>query len=178
MDSVRVEFAMPEEDAAGILSQINSRLLSNLDLLQCAGRDRRGALPSMCRHGTSVSPRANDGARSSRSRRFLRLALGFWSGTTRALAWLLTAAVLFFLFANLGAALAVNRWNKFFFDALEQKDTQTVILGLGLVLVLALFSAAFSVGLLHARMRLQVRWRQWLARTLIAVGSQTGIFIN
>ena len=94
---------------------------------------------------------------SSRSRRFLRLSLGFWSGATRAQAWLLTAAILFFLFANLGAALAVNRWNKFFFDALEQKDTQTVILGLGYILVLAMFSAAFSVGLLQSRMRLQVR---------------------
>jgi vitamin B12/bleomycin/antimicrobial peptide transport system ATP-binding/permease protein len=103
----------------------------------------------------------------SQSRRFLRLSLGFWSGETRARAWLLTSAILFFLFANLGAALAVNRWYKFFFDALEQKDTKTVILGLGLVLALALFSAAFSVGLLHARMRLQVRWRQWLARALI-----------
>ena len=115
-----------------------------------------------------MSQASEDRARSSRSQRFLRLSLGFWSGKTRAQAWLLTSAVLFFLFANLGAALAVNRWNKFFFDALEQKDTKTVVLGLGLVLVLALFSAAFSVGLLHARMRLQVRWRQWLARTLIA----------
>ena len=104
---------------------------------------------------------------SGQSQRFLRLSLGFWSGKTRTLAWLLTSAVLFFLFANLGAALALNRWNKFFFDALEQKDTKTVILGLGLVLVLAIFSAAFSSGLLHASMRLQVRWRQWLARTLI-----------
>ena len=109
-----------------------------------------------------------DRAHSSRSRRFLRLSLGFWSGATRAQAWLLTAAILFFLIANLGAALAVNRWNKFFFDALEQKDTQTVVLGLGYILVLATFSAAFSVGLLQSRMRLQVRWRQWLAGTLIA----------
>ena len=101
------------------------------------------------------------------SRRFLRLALGFWSGETRLQAWLLTAAVLVFLLANLGAAIAVNRWNKFFFDALEQKETQTVILGVGLVLLLAVFSAAFSVGLLQARLRLQVRWRQWLARALI-----------
>jgi putative ATP-binding cassette transporter len=62
----------------------------------------------------------------------------------------------------------VNRWNKFFFDALEQRDTQTVILGLGYILALALLSAAFSVGLLQVRMRLQVRWRQWLARALIA----------
>lgn len=102
------------------------------------------------------------------SKRFLRLSLGFWRGQTRVRAWLLTSAVLFFLFANLGAALALNRWNKFFFDALEQKDTKTVILGLGLVLALALFSAAFSAGLLRASMRLQVRWRQWLARTLIS----------
>ena len=79
----------------------------------------------------------------------------------------LTAAITFFLFANLGAAIAVNRWNKFFFDALEQKDTETVLLALGLVVVLAILSAAFSVGLLRARMRLQVRWRQWLTRTLI-----------
>jgi putative ATP-binding cassette transporter len=104
---------------------------------------------------------------SSLSRRFLRFSLGFWSGETRAGAWILTAGVVFFLFANLGAALAVNRWNKFFFDALEQKDTQTVVIGIGLVLALALFSAAFSVGLLRARMRMQVRWRQWLVRTLI-----------
>lgn len=115
-----------------------------------------------------MSPVSEDKARSSRSRRFLRLSLGFWSGPTRVQAWLLTVAILFFLFANLGAALAVNLWNKYFFDALEQKDTQSVLLGLGYILVLALFSAAFSVGGLHARMRLQVRWRQWLARTLIA----------
>jgi len=121
-----------------------------------------------CADGTSVSPRPNDRVCPSRSRRFLRLALGFWGGTTRAQAWLLTVAILFFLLANLGAALAVNRWNKFFFDALEQKDTRTVILGLGYILILAALSAAFSVGLLQARMRLQVRWRQWLARTLIA----------
>ena len=106
-------------------------------------------------------------ARSGRSQSFLRFSLGFWSGETRARAWLLTSAVLFFLLANLGAALAVNRWYKFFFDALEQKDTKAVVLGLGLVLALAVFSAAFSVGLLHARMRLQLRWRRWLTRTLI-----------
>lgn len=106
-------------------------------------------------------------AAASPARRFLRLSLGFWSGDTKRLAWTITVAVIFFLFANLGAALAVNRWNKFFFDALEQKDTHTVLVGLGLVLLLAVISGATSVGLLHSRMRLQVRWRQWLVRTLI-----------
>ena len=86
-----------------------------------------------------MSQAPEDRPRSSRSQPFLRLSLGFWRGKTRAQAWLLTAAVLFFLFANLGAALAVNRWYKFFFDALEQKDTKAVVLDLGLVLALALF---------------------------------------
>ena len=122
--------------------------------------------PSVPLTAEFLEPSIGDKARSSRSQSFLRLSLGFWSGETRARAWLLTAAIAFFLFANLGAALAVNRWNKFFFDALEQKDTKAVVLGLGLVLALALFSAAFSVGLLHARMRLQVRWRQWLTRLI------------
>ena len=117
--------------------------------------------------GFSLSPASEGRTQSGRSQRFLRLSLGFWSGQTRTRAWLLTAAIFFFLFANLGTAIAVNRWNKFFFDALEQKNTDTVVVGLGLVLLLAVLSAAFSVGLLRARMRLQVRWRQWLTRTLI-----------
>ena len=104
---------------------------------------------------------------TSSPQRFLRFSLGFWRGDTRRRAWILSGAVLFFLFANLGAALAVNRWNKFFFDALERKDVHTVTLAIGLVIVLAVISAATSVGLLHARMRLQVRWRQWLTRRLI-----------
>ena len=112
---------------------------------------------------TPVIPR-----RAGGSATFLRLSLGFWRGETRATAWFLTVAVLLFLLMNLGAALALNRWSKYFFDALERKDTQTLIYGLGLVAILALTSAALSVGQLHVRMRLQVRWRQWLTGTLIS----------
>jgi vitamin B12/bleomycin/antimicrobial peptide transport system ATP-binding/permease protein len=112
-------------------------------------------------------PAANAQAPPGRSRRFLKLALGFWTGKSRAKAWLLTCALAFFIAANLAAALALNRWHKHFFDALEQKDTGTVAFGLGLAAGLALFSAVASVGLLHARTRFQLRWRQWLTSTLI-----------
>ncbi len=105
--------------------------------------------------------------RPSRPGQFLRLACGFWGGDTRARAWLLTSIVVLFLFANLAAALAVNRWNRYFFDALEQKNTDALLFGVGLILAVALFSAASSVGQLHARMRLQIQWRQWLTRTLV-----------
>ncbi len=96
------------------------------------------------------------------------MSAGFWRGETHARAVVLTVAVLGFLLLNLIAALALNRWNKFFFDALEQKHTSGVLFGVGLVVALALFSAGSSVGLLHSRMRLQLRWRQWLVRTLVA----------
>lgn len=105
---------------------------------------------------------------SGPSLRFLRLSLGFWSGVTRGRAWLLTISILVFLAANLSAALGVSVWNKYFFDALERKDTHAVLLNIGLALALAMFSAASSVGLLHARMRLQVKWRQWLVGVLIS----------
>jgi len=105
--------------------------------------------------------------RLGRARRFLLLTTGFWSGPTKSRAWALTIIVVVFLFWNLLSALAVNFWTKYFFDALERKDSANVVLGLGLIVSIALASAAGSVGLLHARMRLQVRWRQWLSQALI-----------
>jgi putative ATP-binding cassette transporter len=101
------------------------------------------------------------------ARSFFRMARGFWFGTARRQAWFLTFGVLAFALANLAAALGVNRWNKFFFDALEQKNVASVVLGVGIVLSLAVASAAASVGLVHMRMRLQLRWRQWLTGYLI-----------
>ncbi|HEY8579109.1 MAG TPA: SbmA/BacA-like family transporter, partial [Beijerinckiaceae bacterium] len=106
--------------------------------------------------------------RKGRAGRFLRRALGFWRGDSRRQAWLLTAGVLTCLFLVVGAALAVNRWNKYFFDALERKDVPTIWFSVGLIFGLAAISAAMQVSLLHMRMRLQIRWRQWLARTLFA----------
>jgi vitamin B12/bleomycin/antimicrobial peptide transport system ATP-binding/permease protein len=101
------------------------------------------------------------------ARSFFRMARGFWSGPTKRQAWILTFGVLAFALANLTAALGVNRWNKFFFDAIEQKNLESVVIGIGIVLALAVASAAASVGLVHMRMRLQLRWRQWLTGYLV-----------
>jgi putative ATP-binding cassette transporter len=102
------------------------------------------------------------------ARAFFRISRGFWKGESRRTAWLLTGAVALLVLADIGVALLVNRWNKFFFDALEQKNVSSVTLGVGIVIVLALAAAGIAVVLVHARMRLQLRWRQWLSRTLIA----------
>ena len=99
--------------------------------------------------------------------RFVRLALGFWSGPTRGRAWLLTIGVLAGLVLNLGVAVAVNGWSKFFFDALQNYDRRVMLGALGTVLLIAAASVVASVSLLQVRMRLQLHWREWLTATLI-----------
>ena len=100
---------------------------------------------------------------------FLHVARGFWSGETKTRAWWITVGILAFTLGNMIAGIGVNQWNRFFFDALEKKDTTSVTIGIGLILGIALFSAACSVGLVQTRMRLQIRWRQWLSRHLIQI---------
>jgi hypothetical protein len=75
-------------------------------------------------HPQIIEPSIGTQTRSIRSQPFLHLSLGFWSGKTRAQAWLLTFGVLFFLFANLGAALAVNRRYEFCGQSPDRKRLQ------------------------------------------------------
>lgn len=101
------------------------------------------------------------------ARAFSRIAGGFWTGPTRRQAWLLSAAVFALVLVNLGVALGINRWNKFFFDALERKDVGNVGVGILTVLGLALAASAVAVAMVMARMRLQLAWRRWLTTSLI-----------
>jgi putative ATP-binding cassette transporter len=100
-------------------------------------------------------------------RRFSTLALGFWIGKTRRKAILFSLGLFACLLLNLAPAIAVNRWNKFFFDALQNKDHRLILLSIGLMVALALTSALTSVALLQVRMRFQLRWREWLTQTLV-----------
>ena len=104
---------------------------------------------------------------SATARAYFRLSRGFWTGPTRRRAWLLTFGVLAFVLANLAAALGINRWNRYFFDALEQRRRQDVLWGIGIIAGLVAGSAIATAGLLQARMRLQLGWRQWLTEHLI-----------
>jgi len=99
--------------------------------------------------------------------RFTSLALGFWRGDGRGRAWLLSLAFLACLLANTGVAVAVNRWNKYFFDALQNRDTPTLIASIWLVAGLVVLTALIAMALVQARMRLALRWRGWLSRNLL-----------
>ena len=76
-------------------------------------------------------------------------------------------ALLFALLMNLGSALAVNAWNKFFFDALQYRDQDRILFSIELMLGLAALSAITAALLQQTRMRLQLRWREWLTKTIV-----------
>ena len=96
------------------------------------------------------------------ARLFLARASGFWQGPNSRSAWLWTAGALALVFANLAINVGINRWNKWFFDALERKDGSTLAAAVVVIVVLILVGAAFAVAMVWCRMTLQVKWRQWL----------------
>jgi vitamin B12/bleomycin/antimicrobial peptide transport system ATP-binding/permease protein len=93
---------------------------------------------------------------------FLRFASGFWSGPTRRTAYILSATALLLIFANLVVNVGLNRWNRWFYDALERKDGATLLTSIGIFLALIVVGAGLAVAMVKCRMTLQLRWRAWL----------------
>ena len=61
----------------------------------------------------------------------------------------------------------MNVCNRGMFDALEKRDSQTVLLLSFAYFALLAISVLFSVLLVYARMTAQRRWRAWLNEHLI-----------
>ena len=100
-------------------------------------------------------------------RRFLRIARGYWREERAREAWVLTAGVTFFALAMLAVQIGINKWNRYFFDALDKRDGAALTSGMFIIIGLAVLAAGAAVCLVHFRMRLQMRWRQWLTKRLI-----------
>lgn len=104
---------------------------------------------------------------ASRVAGFFRPALKYWRSDAWVMSWLLTAGLLGTILAGLGAAYAMNVWNRAIFDSLQQKDASSVawlsILYFGLLAV----SLAFSVLQVFVRMTLQRHWRIWLSNAIV-----------
>jgi putative ATP-binding cassette transporter len=98
---------------------------------------------------------------------FMRYTRGFWRGPTATTAWLLTFGLAGSLFLKLLVDVATNRWNRWFFDALEKKDAASAGLAVLAFLGLVAAVAAVGVGIVLTRERLQVRWREWCTAKLL-----------
>jgi putative ATP-binding cassette transporter len=108
-----------------------------------------------------------EGAERSLILHFLVLASKFWSDPFRKSAWALSFGFLGCLIANMILALAVNRWSKNFFDALQRHDVEALKWNVAVILTLGAATAILAATLIQVRMRLQLRWRQWLTGAVI-----------
>ena len=101
------------------------------------------------------------------ARAFARFSGGFWHGETARTAWVLTLGLAAFLLLSLAATVALNRWNRWFFDALERKDAETAALAVLVFAAIIVAMAAIGVGIVLTRETLQVRWRAWIVDRLL-----------
>jgi vitamin B12/bleomycin/antimicrobial peptide transport system ATP-binding/permease protein len=98
---------------------------------------------------------------------FARFAGGFWQGTARSRAWLLTLGLAACLFLSTATTVALNQWNRWFFDSLEARNVLAIthaVFVFGLIIVTM---AALGVGIVLTRETLQVRWRAWIVEQLV-----------
>src|SRR5829696_3442661 len=101
-------------------------------------------------------------------RRFWATARGFWSHPKSwKVAWLMTACLIALVVGQLIFSYQLNLWNKAIFDALEKKDSATVLYQAMIFIPLAAGSIAVAVCVVYARMRMQRRWRAWLTEHTI-----------
>lgn len=92
----------------------------------------------------------------------------FWQGSTRKNAFFYTfglaAGLILVLFVNIG----INRWQSALFNALEAKDQARAFFALSLVPLLVLGGAGTGALVVYMRETLQVLWREFTVRTLVA----------
>jgi vitamin B12/bleomycin/antimicrobial peptide transport system ATP-binding/permease protein len=101
------------------------------------------------------------------AKNFWRYTGGYWTGPTARQALLLTAGLAACLLLSTSVTVALNEWNRTFFDALERRDVASVKHAVFVFFVIIAAMAAIGVGIVYTRMTLQVRWRQWLVERLL-----------
>jgi putative ATP-binding cassette transporter len=99
---------------------------------------------------------------------FGRFSGGYWRGASARRAWALTLGLGALLVLSIGAAVALNHWNRWFFDALEKRNVDAVMQSVFLLPLIIAAMAAVGVGIVLTRETLQVRWRAWIVEQLIA----------
>ena len=99
-------------------------------------------------------------------RRFLRFACGFWSGKSAGRAFRLTAAILVLVLLQIGSQVALNGWNRLFFDALERKAAPDLLRIAAWLPLVVVFSALAVSSFVSFRILFQIRWREWVTERL------------
>jgi putative ATP-binding cassette transporter len=113
-------------------------------------------------------------------RAFGQFSGGYWKGESALGAWALTLGLAGFLILSMAATVGLNHWNRWFFDALERRDMESVVQAVFVFAAIIVSMAAVGVGIVLTRETLQVRWRAWIVERLVArwLGRQRFYHLN
>ncbi|MFM7568772.1 MAG: SbmA/BacA-like family transporter, partial [Betaproteobacteria bacterium] len=98
---------------------------------------------------------------------FARFSGGFWRGDGARRAWALTIGLLLLLLLSTAATVALNHWNRWFFDSLEARNVEQLSSAVLVFAVIIASMAAVGVGIVFTRETLQVRWREWIVARML-----------
>ena len=125
--------------------------------------------PKVAEPGEIMSP---DEAEQARKRylleRFWISGRGFWGKSGDRIAWVASVGLLLLIIFNVAVQFGINVWNREIFDAIEKRDSATVLWLSAVFFPLALTSVGVGVAEVFARMGIQRRWRAWLTDNVVS----------
>ncbi len=103
-----------------------------------------------------------------------RLLAAFWRGEQRRFAWFLTASLIALTIAQVSIPVMLNYWSQQLFDALEQRDFESLLRQSGVALLIIGANVVVMTSHLWAKRRLQVAWRTDLTDSLLDLWTVRG----
>ncbi len=100
-------------------------------------------------------------------RTIARLSSDFWVGSFRGKALLLGGGAVVFALADIGMQVALNKWNRFFYDGIEGKKLDQIQHAALMFLGLVVLSLVVSNGASYCRQFLMLYWRQSMTAKLM-----------
>ena len=101
-------------------------------------------------------------------KRFWMSARGFWGNSGHRIAWFGSVGLLLLIVFYVAVQYGINLWNCKIFDAIEKRDSATVLWLSAAFFPLAFTSVALGVAQVFARMGIQRRWRAWLTDNVVS----------
>ncbi|MFZ1209561.1 MAG: ABC transporter ATP-binding protein/permease, partial [Pseudolabrys sp.] len=125
--------------------------------------------PKVAEPGEIMSPEEADQARNRYLlERFWVSGRGFWGKSGDRIAWVASVGLLLLIIFNVAVQYGINVWNREIFDAIEKRDSATVLWLSVVFFPLALTSVGLGVAEVFARMGIQRRWRAWLTDNVVS----------
>ncbi|MGA7164278.1 MAG: ABC transporter ATP-binding protein/permease [Pseudolabrys sp.] len=125
--------------------------------------------PGVAEPDNTMSPEEIEKARRRYLlKRFWMSARGFWGNSGHRIAWFGSVGLLLLIVFYVAVQYGINLWNRKIFDAIEKRDSATVLWLSAAFFPLAFTSVALGVAQVFARMGIQRRWRAWLTDNVVS----------